>query len=212
MLFANRAAGINFTNFTRAAANFLAGWADFFLNTEQNLLDMDASQLTRKRVQAGNFYRSNWQPRDASEVTNRNNQMSQKDNSSTHRGPTPVCCTGGTLPVNRSTSPTNGYSTTYSQEIVFQKKAGCAQCNDPNFGAPGGVQILSCGELATILANDPNPVKGQEKCCASPGINGQPGVWDAKYMRPSYTGWRGQTPAPAEGTLPSRQFPNFSSG
>ena len=31
---------------------------------------MDASKLTKMRAEAMNIYRSNWQPRDASEVTN----------------------------------------------------------------------------------------------------------------------------------------------
>jgi hypothetical protein len=172
---------------------------------------MDASKLTQMRAKASNTYRSNWQPRDASEVTMRHAQMSQKNNASTHQGPTTECCTDGARPIPRAISPTNGYSTTYSEQIVFEKKAGCAQCNDANFGASGGVQLLSCAEVATILANPANPVKGVKCYCADPGIYKQPGVVDAINMIPSYTGWRNQVPAPVNGTLASRPIPQLPS-
>lgn len=134
---------------------------------------MDASKLIEKRAQASNTYRSNWQPRDASEVTLRRAQQSQKNNNvlvagSTHHGPVNSCCPNPPAP--RSTSPTSGFSSTYSSEIIANKKAGCAQCNDPNFGAPGGVQLITCSEVATILAPEPNPVKGVRCYCADPGI------------------------------------------
>jgi hypothetical protein len=164
---------------------------------------MDASKLTQMRAKASNTYRSNWQPRDASEVTQRRAQMSQKDNSSTHQGPGTECCTGGgpnLVSSARAASPSRGYSTTYSEQIVFEKKAGCAQCADPNFGAPGGVQLLTCAEVATILAEPPNPVKGSSCYCADPGIYKQPGVVSAAEMTPSYTGWRNQVPTLTPGS------------
>jgi hypothetical protein len=173
---------------------------------------MDASKLTERRAQASNTYRSNWQPRDASEVTLRKAQQSQKDNSSKHQGPLPQCCSDNKPPVPRSVSPTNGFSTNYSEQIVFQKKAGCAQCHDPNFGAPGGVQLLNCGEVATILAPVPNPVKGSSCYCADPGIYRQPFPVDCSIIEPAYTGSRNQVPIIKEqeqnhGHIPKQQYP-----
>jgi hypothetical protein len=172
---------------------------------------MDASKLTQMRAQASNTYRSNWQPRDASEITMRNVQRSQKNNSTTHDGPVEGCCSDNKPNPNRAVSPTKGFSTTYSAEIVFQKKAGCADCADPNFGKAGGVQLLTCGEVATILAPTPNPVKGSSCYCADPGIYKRPGIVPAEEMRPSYTGWRNQVPAPENGTLCSRPIPKLPS-
>lgn len=175
---------------------------------------MNASQLTERRAQASNTYRSNWQRRDASEVTLRKAQMSQKNNSSVHQGPTANCCTGGSVQPPRSVSPTNGFSTTYSQEIVFNKKAGCANCNDPNWGAPGGVQLITCSEVATILAPEPNPVKGNKCYCADPGIKQKPGIIDCSYgVIPPYTGVYNQVPTgTGNGILRQTQLPLYPSG
>lgn len=177
---------------------------------------MNASKLIEMRAQASNTYRSNWQPRDASEVTFRKVQMSQKDNSQTHKGPVAECCSDNKPQLKRSTSPTPGYNTTYSQEIVFQKKAGCANCQDPNFGAAGGVQLLTCSEVATILTNEPNPVKGSSCYCADPGIYRQPFPRDCSIIEPAYTGSRNQVPIIKEqgqnnGHLPKQQYPYPSS-
>ncbi len=159
------------------------------------------------RAQASNTYRSNWQPRDASEVTLRKAQMSQKNNSSTHHGPETNCC----LP-KRATSPTGGFSTTYEAGIVANKKAGCVQCADPNFGKAGGVQLLNCAEVATILERQPNPVKGNRCYCADPGITQQPFPTDCSRVVPAYTGFLNQVPIPADqqfGHQPSKrqQYP-----
>jgi hypothetical protein len=97
---------------------------------------MDASKLIQQRMERMQNYSSNWQPRDASEITTRQLQMSQKNNSSKHNIPVINCCSS----ITENTSP----STTYSEQIVFQKKAGCVQCNDPNFGKSGGVVISNC--------------------------------------------------------------------
>jgi hypothetical protein len=170
---------------------------------------MDASKLIEKRMLAANTYRSNWQPRDASEVTMRKVQMSQKSASSTHHGPITECCSDGKPKVARSTSPTNGYSTTFSQEPVFQRKAGCANCNDPNFGAPGGVTLQSCAEVETILAKEANPVKGVSCYCADPGIYKQPFPADCSIIQPAYTGARNHVPITASeryGHLPNQQY------
>jgi hypothetical protein len=112
----------------------------------------------------------------------------------------------------RASSPTPGFSTDYSEQIVFQKKAGCAQCHDPNFGKAGGVQLLTCSEVATILAPVPNPVKGTGCYCADPGIYQQPGQADCSIIEPAYTGSLNQVPiikaqGQNHGHLPEQQYP-----
>ena len=173
---------------------------------------MNASKLTEMRAQASNTYKSNWQPRDASEVTRRHAQMSQKNDSTNHKGPVVGCCSDDKPALKRSTSPISGFSTNYSQQPVFEKKAGCADCNDPNFGQAGGVQLLTCSEVATILTNEPNPVKGSSCYCASPGIYRQPFPRDCSIIEPAYTGSRNQVPIIKEqgqnhGHLPKQQYP-----
>jgi hypothetical protein len=173
---------------------------------------MDSSKLTQMRAQASNTYRSNWQPRDASEVTMRHMQMSQKNNKSTHNGTIQGCCSDNKPPAERASSPTKGYSTTYSEQPVFDKKAGCAQCNDTNFGKSGGVELLNCAEVATILQNPANPVKGSSCYCAAPGIYRQPFPADCSIIQPEYTGSRNQVPIIKEqgennGHLPKQQYP-----
>ena len=171
---------------------------------------MDASKLTQMRAKASNTYRSNWQPRDASEVTTRKRDMSLKNDSSNHQGPVLPCCAGNTPPTNRSVSPTNGYSTPYVAEPVFLKKAGCADCNDPNFGAAGGVQLITCSEVATIITPPANPVKGTKCYCADPGIYRQPFPVDCSIVQPSFTGALNQVgilPTDQYGHLPKQQYP-----
>lgn len=155
---------------------------------------MDASKLTQMRAQAANTYKSNWQGRDSSEVTYRRHMMAQTNNQSTHKGPTSDCCSNGSLNTSkRSSSPTNGFSTNYSQTIVYEKKAGCADCQDPNFGRAGGVLLQNCSTIATILTTPPNPVKGSSCPCADPGVPFHQ-VYPPQKI-PSYTGWYNQVPA-----------------
>jgi hypothetical protein len=112
----------------------------------------------------------------------------------------------------RASSPTPGFSTDYSEQIVFQKKAGCAQCHDPNFGKAGGVIIVSCQEAAQCNTRDSNPVKGTGCYCADPGIYQQPGQADCSIIEPAYTGSLNQVPiikaqGQNHGHLPEQQYP-----
>ncbi len=75
--------------------------------------------------------------------------MAQANNATTHHGPLPECCTGNTLRVPLP-NPGRGFSTDYSASTVFQRKAGCAQCHDENFGKPGGVVVKDCCQGITI--------------------------------------------------------------
>lgn len=110
---------------------------------------MDSSQYLRAKQRNQQVYKSHWQPRDASEVTQRHNQMAQANNATIHHGPLPECCTGNTLRVPLP-NPGRGFSTDYSASTVFQRKAGCAQCHDETFGKPGGVVVKDCCQGVTI--------------------------------------------------------------
>ena len=113
------------------------------------LEQMDSSQYLRSKLRNQQIYKSNWQARDASEITNRHNQMAQANNATIHHGPLPECCTGNTLRVPLP-NPGRGFSTDYSASTVFQRKAGCAQCHDEVIGKPGGVVVKDCCQGITI--------------------------------------------------------------
>jgi len=192
---------------------------------------MDASKRVEMRAKGMQIYRSNWQPRDGSEITLRKRDMANKGASSVHQGPVLGCC------VPRSTSPINGFSTNYSPTVVASKKAGCADCNDPNFGKPGGLYIQTCdpsaiqtqlgytiietniSTVATVFTAPANPVLGSSKYCADPGILQKPGILPCDQTYPSYSGWRNQTsyltdgkPHTSVGTVRQIQRPAYPSG
>ena len=177
---------------------------------------MDASKLTEMRMQAANTYKSNWQPRDASEVTYFNQYRAQKFNSQTHQGPiSPDCCQ---TPLN----PNPGFTTNYALSNVVNRVAGCVTCSDSNFGAPGGVQLITCEEAAIINTAPPNPVKGSSCYCADPGLQtrtsasgpftyGNPSPCN---LVPGYTGFYPNVPVtgnPATGVT-LVQYPPYPSG
>lgn len=174
---------------------------------------MDYSKYLQLKAQGQQVYRSNWQGRDASEVTLRNHQMaSQRTSASSandnnqHQGPANECCPKP----GRPTSPSRGFSTDYTQTRLINKPAGCANCQDPNFGAPGGVVIVGCAEATAISQIPNNPVKGSGICCADPGVK-QRGVVDCAQVSPAYTGSRNQVPTNDKGVLPI-QYPPYPSG
>ena len=197
---------------------------------------MDFSQYIKMKMKAANTYKSNWQGRDASEVTMRRAAISNKNDQRSavvngievgaHQGPILPNCTACTQP--HSTSPINGYSTDYSMDIVSNKKAGCVNCADPNWAAPYGVQLQTPAAVAIILRKPNNPIKGTGPIyndaypipvtqfpCASPGII--PSAKAAQIesqcgqAKPAYTGWRNQVPTTGGGhTLV--QVPKYSSG
>jgi hypothetical protein len=135
----------------------------FYQNTVGN--SMDASKLTQMRMEAANTYRSHWQPRDASEITSRNMLKAAKDALSTHRGPANACYGSSVVPTTQA-NPSGGFSTNYTQDALILRAAGCAICNDSSYGLSGGVTLLNCNEVSTILQKADNPVK-MAGCCAS---------------------------------------------
>ena len=123
---------------------------------------MDASKLTQLRMQAANTYKSNWKPRDASEVTMRNQQIVVQNNTSTHRGPVSANCTAG-CPSKTTNVPSGNFATTYTADVSFMKAAGSV-CSDPNWSSAGGVYLKSCVEASTIGFVPLNPVLGKQPC------------------------------------------------
>jgi len=200
----------------------------FFLKDWQEL-SMNFSEYLKRKQKAADTYKSNWQGRDASEVTLRRFNISNKPNSTVHHGPIPTCCEG-TYDVPPSQTPNSGFSTDYSMDIVSNQRAGCANCNDPVWGTAGGVNIKSCAEVSTILTMPSNPVKGtnltippteiliKPDCyCADPGVlpnNRGVVVASDQVNSPTisgrYTGWRNQVPAPNNGAKRYQVIP-FSS-
>jgi hypothetical protein len=181
-------------------------------------------------MNAANTYKSNWQGRDAREVTLRNNDKANKTRASNHQGPLPETCTAANCvkdTIDYIPSPGNGYSKTWTTERI-NPKAGCTDCADPNFGAPSGITLKTCSEVSTILALPANPIKGTRSIygslypvpvtpfpCTGPGI--VPSAKAAQIetqcgqAKPAYTGWRNQVPASGNGNG-LNQVPSYPSG
>jgi len=189
---------------------------------------MDYSKYIQMKMKAANTYKSNWQGRDASEVTLRRVTIGNKNNSSTHAVPPGVVIQSCSTPCSVQ-GPGSGYSTDYSMDPIINKTAGCVNCNDPVWGTSGGVNLISCAEVTTILKVPSNPIKGTNltipntssiitySCeCADTSVV-QRGVEVASDQKNSstisgkYTGWRNQTVAPNNGSKPSQSIP-FPSG
>jgi hypothetical protein len=123
---------------------------------------MDSSTLLKLRARSQAIYKSNWQPRTASEVTLRRRDISNANNNvlvagSTHHGPLPQCCSDNTIRVPLP-NPGKGFSTTYSSDIVTLRRAGCVDCQDPNFGKPGGVVVQECCVDSAPTPWQPDPL------------------------------------------------------
>jgi hypothetical protein len=189
---------------------------------------MLASERLKMKMNAANTYKSKWQSRDASEVTLRVNDMANKNRASNHQGPNPETCSKGNCPtLDYIPSPGSGYSKTWTTEGI-NPKAGCADCADPNWGAPFGITLKTCAEIETILELPANPIKGTRPIygnlypvpvtafpCLSPGI--VPSAKAAqiesqcRQAKPDYTGWRNQVPASGNGHV-LNQVPSYPSG
>ena len=186
---------------------------------------MNFAEYLKRKVKASNTYKSNWQARDASEVTLRNANMANKPNSTTHHGPIPDSCTNTAIPCQPPQAPGSGFSTDFSMDIVSNKKAGCTNCADPVWGTSGGVTLLNCAEVACILKPQSNPVKGTNvsipptevlitytPICADTSVV-QRGVPKCSDLQSSatisgeYTGWRNQVPASVNGSATKQFYP-----
>ena len=121
---------------------------------------MDYSTYLKNKMKASDNYKSNWQGRDASEVTTRRRDIATASIATIHQGPD-GSCTPCTIPIRSSTNiPTSGFSTDYTSDYsVGIKKAGCVQCSDPNWGVGGGVTTKSQADINILLAVPFNPVK-----------------------------------------------------
>jgi hypothetical protein len=159
---------------------------------------MDASKLIKLRMEAANTYKRFWQPRDASEVTQRNAGLAAAGNVRTHVGPAAQCCTDGSSRQNvGGNDQPGGFSTTYSYDVVRERVAGCTYCNDANYNDGRGITLKTCEEIAVITARPANPVKGRDLMCGKStevvqrGITGNCNVGPCP---PAYTGWLNQVP------------------
>lgn len=159
---------------------------------------MDAGKLIKMRMEAANTYKRFWQPRDASEVTQRKAGLAAAGNSRSHIGPAESCCTDGTTrPKITSNDQPGGFSTSYSYDVVRERQAGCTYCNDANYGDGRGITLKSCDEVAQILSHAPNPVKGRDLTCGKStevvqrGITGDCSVGPCP---PAYTGYMNHIP------------------
>jgi hypothetical protein len=184
---------------------------------------MDYSKYIQMKQKAANVYKSNWQARDASEVTLRNAAISNKPNSTVHQGPDNVCGSGSSntsVPATPSQAPGNGFSTDYSMDIVSNQRAGCASCQDVAWGTAGGVQFRTCAEVTLFTTPPSNPMKGTNLTipdtdsiitppCVSrndPGVV-QRGFTNCSTVTPAYTGSRNQVPTSGNGQKPLQQYP-----
>ena len=155
---------------------------------------MDASKLTQMKMEGATIFRSNWQGRDASEVTLRNASIATNTNRPSNLGPAVQCCNGL---FGNDTVPNKGFTASVESVNIAVQSAGCANCADENWDTPGGVTLKTCQEVKTILQRPLNPVKGQGYCCTSTEYivpkkdKGCPTI-------PSYTGWLNQVPTNGE--------------
>lgn len=160
---------------------------------------MDASKLIKMRTEAANLYRSNWQPRDASEVTQIKTARAAAANSRIHQGPQSNCCNDGFTPIIgiQSTAQPGGFSTTYSYDAVRERTIGCTLCSDAVYGKSGVTVLKDCSEVELILSHPPNPVKGRTAdCCYSTEVvqRGVTGNCEVGPCPPAYTGYLNQVP------------------
>lgn len=78
-------------------------------------------------------------------------------------------------------------------DTVGNRKAGGMHCLDPVWGKAGGVDLLRCDAVTTILAIPPQQTSNSVSCYApNPGVVNK-GITDPVDC-PSYTGWRNHVP------------------
>ena len=169
---------------------------------------MDFSKYIEMKMKAANTYKSNWQARDASEVTLRNQAKGNTKNTRTHQGPDDSqipCYTPN--PVSSTNKPGNGFNTDYSMDIVGNRKAGGMHCADPVWGRAGGVNLIGCDQASTICAIPKQETSKSVSCYTpTPGIYFH-AVADPTRASPPYTGWRNHVPAGSNGVLPIPVYP-----
>lgn len=187
---------------------------------------MDYSKYIQMKMQAANTYKSHWQPRDASEVTLRKVYLAQNTvqtdgdisaaRSNIHNGPAPVCCATPTdsalfpvQPPNSADVPINGFSTDYSQDQSSGRIAGNTVSLDAAWGASGGVNLIGCDQVETILTVPANPVKGVTQNCSA-----DPGILRRAYVQGQpvpYTGAFGNIPTGSNATGVAVIYPPYPS-
>ena len=127
---------------------------------------MDYGSYLQLKMRATNNYKSNWQARDASEVTMRNRSIATANVSSTHQGPDDSCipCTVASHPTSSTNPPNNGFSSDYSSDYSLgMKKAGQSACNDPVWGKSGGVNLKTQSEISKMTSDNDGAKKEYQK-------------------------------------------------
>jgi len=168
---------------------------------------MDYSKYIEMKQKAANTYKSNWQPRDASEVTLRRQAIGNSGNKSTHKGVSDTCLPCN-LPVVSSTNvPGKGYNSDYSMDVVSNRKAGCTVLNDTAWGKAGGVNLIGCDQVTKILTA-PSPTTSNSVSCYSenPGVV-QRGIADPLRATPAFTGWNNHVVSNGNGHIPKQVYP-----
>ena len=146
---------------------------------------MDASKLTQMKMESANTFKSNWKPRDASEVTLRNQSIGNTyNNNNSHQGPVIECC---------ANPLTSNFTTDYTQDAVNLRNAGCALFTDSNWDKSGGVTLKNCTEMSTIGFRPLNPVLGNWKCLPN-SDGGHQVTPSCCNINPAYTGVYNQRP------------------
>ena len=160
------------------------------------------------KMKAANTYKSNWQARDDSEVTLRNQARGNANNTRTHKGPNDSqvpCYTPS--PLSSTNKPGNGFNTDYSMDSVGNRKAGGTHCADPVWGKAGGVNLIGCDQVTTILAIPPQQTSNSTSCYSADTSVVSRGIADPLRASPPYTGWRNHVPAGLNGQIPQPVYP-----
>jgi len=149
---------------------------------------MDYSKYIEMKQKAANTYKSNWQPRDASEVTLRRQAIGNSGNKSTHKGVVDSCLPCN-LPTSSSTNiPGKGFNTDYSMDVVSNRKAGGTVCLDTAWGKSGGVNLIGCDQVTKILEKPLATTSNSVSCySADPGVV-QRGISNCTNTSPIYKG------------------------
>jgi hypothetical protein len=162
---------------------------------------MNYAEYLRGLTKASNSYKSNWQGRDASEVTLRNSTLANNNNQTTHKGPGDSCIPCENKITSSTNIPGNGYNTDYSMDIITNRNAGGMAANDPVWGTAGGVTLRTAAEVSTLSYVTPNPVKTTSCYASDPGVKFRP-IANSSNFIPVYSGWRNHVPVTNTGVLP----------
>ena len=170
---------------------------------------MNYAEYLTRLTKASNTYKSNWQARDASEVTLRNSTLANQNNKSTHQGPGDSCIPCEQNITSSTNVPGRGYNTDYSMSIIANRNAGGMANNDPVWGSAGGVNLITAAEVSTFTYIQPNPTRIPDSkltICSDTSVKYR-AIANTCNAAPAYSGWRNQVPVNSLGVLPQQVYP-----